>query len=113
MFTKEQIEKAKECKSVEELLSLLKGNDVELTEEEGKKLFAELNKRGELVNGELDNVAGSCGGDGPACPKCGSKNIDHVTEWCQDSRGNWYSRLLCEYVCYKCAHRWNLDENDY
>ena len=36
-FTNEQILKAKEAKSAEELLALAKENGVELTEEEAKK----------------------------------------------------------------------------
>ena len=43
------IAKAKEAKSVEELIALAKANNVELTEEEAKAYFAQLNpKSGEL-----------------------------------------------------------------
>ena len=57
-FTKEQIEKAKAAKSVEELLALAKENGMELTEEEAAKYFTEWHKEGELSDEELDNVAG-------------------------------------------------------
>ena len=57
-FNTELLEKAKEAKSAEELLSLAKANGVELTEEEAAEYFAQLNKSGELSDEELDNVAG-------------------------------------------------------
>ena len=58
------IEKAKEAKTAEELYSLAKELGFELTEEEAKNYFAQLNsKGGELADDELDNVAGGrkCG----------------------------------------------------
>lgn len=57
-FTEEQIAKAKQAKSAEELLALAKGNGIELTEEEAKDFFAECHKEGELSDEELDAVAG-------------------------------------------------------
>ena len=52
-------EKAKNAKSVEELVAIAKENGVELTAEEAKNYFAQLNqKNGELDDDELDNVAG-------------------------------------------------------
>lgn len=64
-FTPEMIEKAKAAKTVEELVALAKANNVELTEDEAKTYFAQLNPAtGELSDDELDNVAGGgCGGD--------------------------------------------------
>lgn len=64
-FTKEQLAKAKAAKSAEELLALAKENDVELTENEAQKYFAELRKEGELAAEELDNVTGGCGTPSP------------------------------------------------
>ena len=59
MLKEEMIAKAKEAKSVEELLALAKANNVELTEEEAKAYFAQLNpKSGALDDDELDAVAG-------------------------------------------------------
>ncbi len=58
------LEKAKNAKSVEELLSLAKENGFELTEEEAKAYFAKINaKVGELSDDELDDVSGGgkCG----------------------------------------------------
>ena len=84
----EMIEKAKVAKSAEELLALAKANGVEMTADEAKTYFAQLNpKSGELSDDDLDNVAGGgCNDimgkgyysdvqitDSHACPKCGSK----------------------------------------
>ncbi len=57
-FNTELLEKAKEAKSAEELLSLAKENGMELTEGEAEEYFTQLNKSGELSDEELDNVAG-------------------------------------------------------
>jgi predicted ribosomally synthesized peptide with nif11-like leader len=88
----EMIEKAKAAKSAEELYEIAKAKGVEMTEEEAKTYFAQLNpKSGELDDDDLDNVAGgACGvvGDssnrpnvrvtnGKTCPICGS-NIGYV-----------------------------------
>ena len=61
-FTDEMLEKAKTAKSAEELLAMAKAENIELTEEQAAKAFAELNKTGELSDEELDNVAGGCAG---------------------------------------------------
>ena len=57
-LSKELLEKAKEAKSAEELMSFAKENGVELASEEAEEYFARLNKSGELSDEELDNVAG-------------------------------------------------------
>ena len=60
-LTPEMIEKAKKAKSPDELLALAKENEVELTEEEAKAYFAQLNPTsGELSDDELDAVSGGC-----------------------------------------------------
>lgn len=61
-FTNEIIEKVKTAKSAEELLAMAKAENIELTEKQAAKAFAEFNKTGELSDEELDNVAGGCGG---------------------------------------------------
>ena len=61
-ITKELLEKAKQAKTAEELLAMAKEENVELTEEQSAKAFAELNKTGELSDEELDNVVGGCAG---------------------------------------------------
>lgn len=64
-ISKELLEKAKTAKSAEELLELVKGENINFTAEEAVKAFAELNKSGELSDEELDNVAGGCDGFKP------------------------------------------------
>ena len=54
----ELLQKAKDAKSAEELLSFAKENGVELTEDEAAEYFAQMHKSGELSDEELDNVAG-------------------------------------------------------
>ena len=62
-ITKELLEKAKTAKSAEELLEMAKAENLNLTEEEASKAFAEFNKTGGLSDEELDNVSGGCGRD--------------------------------------------------
>lgn len=90
-FSPELIARAKEVKSAEELIALAKDNNVELTEEQAKTYFEQLNATGAISDDELDAVAGGgCGDteeerrlypdnavvettDGSACSKCESK----------------------------------------
>ena len=60
-FSKEQIEKAKNCKTIEEFKSLAKAEGLNLTEEEAKKYF-QATRVGELNDDELNAIAG--GGKG-------------------------------------------------
>ena len=67
-FTPELIAKAKTAESAEKLLEIAKENGVELTAEEAKTYFAQLNANGAVSDDELDVVAGgflgiSCPGD--------------------------------------------------
>lgn len=57
-FTEEQLKKAAECKSVEELIELAKSEGVELVKEEAEKLFTSL--KDEEIN--LDDVKKVAGG---------------------------------------------------
>ena len=66
-FTKEQIEKAASCKSVEELLALAKAEGLELAKEEAEKFFAQL-QGGELNLDDVKSVAGgACAGEVCGC----------------------------------------------
>ena len=94
-FTPELIEKAKEAKNPDELMSLAKENGIGLTEEETKAYFDRLHPQtGELSDSELDNVSGGgCLSDDPydtcmadgyclsdyVCSRCGARGIDHST----------------------------------
>ena len=62
-FTPELITKAKDAKSAKELLTLAKENGIELTEEEAKTYFAQLNANDAISDDELGAVAG-----GGSCP---------------------------------------------
>ncbi len=57
-MTVELIEKAKACKSAEELLTLAKETNYPLTAEEAAEQFAALHNEGELADDELDAAAG-------------------------------------------------------
>ena len=76
-LTPELIEKAKTAKSAEELLKLADGNGIELTEEEAKTYFAQLNANAAVADDELDAVAGggSCLGNDEPCPMCGGATM--------------------------------------
>ena len=116
-FNTEMIEKARTAKSAEELLELAKANNVEMTADEAKTYFAQLNpKSGELNDDDLDAVAGGgCNDDERqrenedkvihtiVCPKCGAL-------------GNWsvYHTYQGGYVweCNVCKVRGVLEESD-
>ena len=115
-FNTELLEKAKEAKSTEELLTLAKENGVELTKEEAEAYFAQLNKSGELSDEELDNVAG--GGchnkDGRlvvtvwyncsdfTCKKCGRKNTGDHFHLIDGYRTNYMQQCqFCKYISYE------------
>ena len=59
-LTLELIAKAKAAKSAEELLALAKENNVELTKEEAKTYFEQLNANSAVSDDELELVAGGC-----------------------------------------------------
>lgn len=89
-FSKEQLRKISEAKSVEELVALAKAEGIEVSEEEIKEKYNKIHKEGILSDEELDNVAGgslcgrpdrvdivSYGGGQAICPSCGGT----VTRW--------------------------------
>ena len=55
---KDLLEKAKAAKTVEELLDMAKNENIDITEKEAAKIFADLHQSGELSDEELDNAAG-------------------------------------------------------
>lgn len=115
-LNKELLEKAKEAKSAEELMSFAKENGMELTKEEAEAYFAQLNKSGELSDEELDNVAG--GGchnkDGRlvvtvwyncsdfTCKKCGRKNTGDHFHMIDGYRTTYMQQCqFCKYISYE------------
>ncbi len=60
-MTNEMLQKAKECKSAEELLALAKENGIVMTAEEAAENYEALHHEGELSDDELDSASGgSC-----------------------------------------------------
>lgn len=59
-FTPEQLEGAKACKSIAELITFAKENGIELTEAEATELLAKLDAGNseQLADGELDEISG-------------------------------------------------------
>jgi hypothetical protein len=68
-LTPELIAKAKTAESAEKLFEIAKENGVELTAEEAKTYFAQLNANGAVSDDELDVVAGGLG-----CPDDGEES---------------------------------------
>ena len=90
MLKEEMIIKAKEAKSVEELIALAKENGIELTEEDAKMYFEQLNaKKGELSDDELDAVAG-----GGCETKVDGKKYTVVTAPCTCFTGQYLSNFV-------------------
>ena len=116
-LTPEMIEKAKAAKSAEDLLALAKENNVEMTADEAKTYFAQINpKSGELDSDELEAVSGGGCNDsddsgsnvkdvvtlynevsGLACPKCGQLNCWTLTT------ANYYNNGINYWKCNYCA----------
>lgn len=103
-FTSEQIEKAKVCKTIDELIALAKENGTEPTEAEATNLFARLNpENGELADSELEAIAGGgCFDDDeiPELEKC-PKGGKHKWDTC-DNGPTWIN-YLARYECQKCG----------
>lgn len=58
MELQDMMEKAQGAKTPEELLVFAKEADIQMSPQEAEETFALLNKKGELSDEELDNVAG-------------------------------------------------------
>lgn len=67
----ELLEKAKNAKSVQELMDMAKENNVEITQQEAEDIFTKLTTppSGELSDDDLDNIAGGGCGGGSKKPK--------------------------------------------
>ena len=103
-LTPELIEKAKNAKSAAELLALAKENDVEITEEEAKIYFDQLNSNGSVSDEELDAVAGG----GLFCPsdeEDSSEKEEKPVRWCPLCGGVGVAGANLVYRCKKCAHQ--------
>lgn len=92
-LTPELVAKAKSTKSADELFNLAKENGIEITEEEAKTYFAQLNANDSISDDELDAVAGgggSCPGDDESCPRCGAPTVPAAN---------------AKRICSKCGYR--------
>ena len=117
-ITKEQLAKAREAKSAEELITLAKAEGIEASEEEIKAQFDAMHKEGELGYDELDNVSGGgCGGDNKPtkvnvvnfrCPSCGG--ILDLVRFCYCSYDDGYGYFDL-YDCRDCGKRYRQHEN--
>ena len=115
-LTSELIAKAKAAKSAEELLALAKENNVELTEEEAKTYFEQLNANGTVSDDELGAVAGG-GFLGLSCP-----SEDEAQEKVVNGRTNARTCPHCRaiiyvkpgpYSCPKCGKTITNDATSY
>ena len=100
-MNQELITKAKAAKSVEELLELAKASNMELSEEQAKEYFAQLNPtKGELSDDELDNVSGGGCGESKTkyCPNCNSE-LRMISE----GTGNYSMKFY--YLCDSCGYK--------
>ncbi len=96
--------KAKEAKSVTELMELAKSENIELTEEKAQEFFTRLHAEGELSDNELDDVAGG------GCTETGPKYkigdiVTVVSKRCPDCNGSVFK------ITYEVKDRTRL--NDY
>ena len=89
-FSKEQMEKAKACKTVEEFQTLAKAEGLEFSEEEARVYF-NATHAGELSEDDLDRVAGGkgrvkvwSGTFNAKCPFCDASHTVDVVEYAED-----------------------------
>ena len=94
-LTKEQIEKAKNCKDMTELMKLAKEEGIELTDEQL-----------EAVSGGGCSQTSANNQSYKVCPMCGSVNIFHT--FVED-----FSREYHDCECHDCNHRWQVTVDKY
>ena len=107
IWTEEQLEKARNVKSVDELIQLAQTEGFEMSAEEAEELFEILDKKtGELADEELDNVAG-----GRCKTKVNGKRYTVVSASCQCMYGR-YQHLKWQDV-YSMGHLRTMWYNAY
>ena len=100
-MNQELVNKARKAESVEELLALAKENGIELTNEQAKEYFAQLNPtKGELSDDELDDVSGGGCGESKTkyCPNCNSE-----LRMMSEGTGNFSMKFY--YLCDSCGYK--------
>ena len=98
-LTPELIAKAKAAKNTEELLELAKENGIELTEEEAKTYFAQLNANDAISDDELGAVAG-----GGSCPG----GDDEESDSNDAIRPGYAVRVTDGSRCSGCGNNWGV-----
>jgi predicted ribosomally synthesized peptide with nif11-like leader len=108
-YTPELVAKAKAAKSAEELFALAKEIGMEITEEEAKTYFSQLNANGVVSDDELDAVAGggSCPGDDEEEKEESSSDCSGITGRCFNCHGTEIIFQMYSgdkiYRCKKCS----------
>lgn len=92
-LTEEQFEKARACKSNEELLELAKEEGLELNDEQLEAIAG-----GVCEDEQPQNYADPNVNNGPRCPKCGSTNVIEIYD-------SYYSEGLA-HRCNNCGNIW-------
>ena len=122
-FTADQLAKAREAKTAEELIAFAKAEGIEAAEEEIRARFAAMHREGEIADKELDNVAGGCGAyERPAtvnvmafgegvylCPRCGRNLLCLPSR--ADLKGDMYYPYYCNSGDDSHYFRYYFDEN--
>lgn len=112
-FTYEQIIKAQQAKSAEELLAIAKENGFEMTSEQAKQYFAELNKQGELTDDELVAVAGGNKDNEPVQQEekhAPAKFKEGASVWCGT---DWYVVSSAYWISSEQKWKYDLTRNDF
>ena len=111
-MSKENIEMAKEAKSVEELLALAKENNYPLTEEEAQNYFNQFHATGELSDDELDQVGGGCGGGKETYNKDGYWIIpyDCSSYYCSEFEQKFVGGTQAK-CCYHCYYHYYINHD--
>ena len=83
-FSTEFTTKAETAKSADELFEIAKTNNIELTEEEAKTYFEQLNADGTVADNELEAVAGGAVSNKVQCPYCTRPitRAHSICPWC-------------------------------
>ena len=115
-LTPEMIEKAKAAKSAEELLSLAKENNIEMTADEAAIYFAQLNPgSGELDDDEHDAVAGGSCFTYKDRDKANQYLPSIICEHC-GTTGQWelvgQGNTLLAYKCCNCTYCMTLQDDE-
>lgn len=80
-FTNEQVEKAKKCQTVDELINLAKTDGLELSKEDAEKCF-KATRVGKLSDDDLDVVAGGKGESEPVWENSGYYLMEFICPFC-------------------------------